>query len=66
MWRNVYFFQDYPAVVEGLDLVEEDDQITHLLRLEDAGSAEDTLSEKFSFTCTCICTCTRDCYGIAR
>ena len=37
-------FQDHPSVVEELDLVEEEDQITHLLRLEEAGNAEDILS----------------------
>jgi len=37
-------FKDYPIVSEGLDKVEEDDQITHLLRLDDAASAEDILN----------------------
>ena len=29
-------FKDNPAIVEGLDLVEEDDQFTHMLSLDDA------------------------------
>ncbi|CAI8049033.1 Pre-mRNA-splicing factor CWC22 homolog [Geodia barretti] len=37
-------FQDYPAIPEGLDLVQEDDQITHLLSLSDAHDGEDLLN----------------------
>lgn len=36
--------QDHPSVIEDLDLVEEDDQFTHMLTLEDATSVEDILS----------------------
>ena len=36
--------QDYPAIPEGLDLVQEDDQITHLLSLSDAHDGEDLLN----------------------
>jgi pre-mRNA-splicing factor CWC22 len=36
--------QDFPAVMEDLDLVEEEDQFTHLLTLEDAVNGEDILS----------------------
>ena len=32
-------------MVEDLDVVEEDDQITHLLRLDESASGEDLLSE---------------------
>jgi hypothetical protein len=38
-------FQDHVAIPEGLDLVEEEDQITHLLRLEESGTAEEMLSK---------------------
>ena len=33
------------AVPEELDLVEEDDQITHLLQLEETSNSEDILSK---------------------
>ena len=36
--------QDYPAIVEGLDLVQEDDQITHLLSLSDSHEGEEILN----------------------
>ena len=36
--------QDYPAVLEGLDLVQEEDQITHLLSLSDSHDGEDLLN----------------------
>ena len=40
-----YFsLQDHPSVLEELDLVEEEDQFTHLLTLEDAGDPENMLS----------------------
>lgn len=38
-------FRDDPAVPEGLDLVEDDDQITHETNLDDELKVEDTLSE---------------------
>ncbi|CAB4036205.1 pre-mRNA-splicing factor CWC22 homolog, partial [Paramuricea clavata] len=38
-------FKDHPSVVEELDVVDESDQITHLLRLEEAGKTEDILSK---------------------
>lgn len=39
-------FKDHVAVAEGLDIVEEDEQITHLISLEEVtpASAEDMLS----------------------
>ncbi|CAH3187244.1 unnamed protein product, partial [Porites evermanni] len=37
-------FKDHVAVPAELDLVEEEDQITHLLRLEEAGNTEDILN----------------------
>ena len=38
-------FKEHLAVGEGLDLVDEEDQITHLLSLEDELDGEDTLRE---------------------
>ncbi len=38
------------AVIDDLDLVEEADQFTHLLTLEDAGQSEDLLSKNQCFT----------------
>lgn len=38
-------FKGHEAVIESLDLVEEEDQFTHLLSLEDATDAQDVLSE---------------------
>eukprot|EP00794_Sanderia_malayensis_P017424 gene17424-19168_t len=37
-------FKDHPAVLGELDLVEEEDQITHLLRLDDDGPVDDVLN----------------------
>uniref|UniRef100_A0A8C7JE23 Pre-mRNA-splicing factor CWC22 homolog n=1 Tax=Oncorhynchus kisutch TaxID=8019 RepID=A0A8C7JE23_ONCKI len=37
-------FKDHPIVPEGLDLVEEDDQFTHMLPLEDDYNQEDILN----------------------
>eukprot|EP00731_Ephydatia_muelleri_P023620 Em0015g1203a len=37
-------FKDHPAVIPELDLVEEDDQITHLLSIEDEYDGEDALN----------------------
>ena len=37
-------FKEHPAVAEGLDLVDEEDQITHLLSLEDDLEGEEILS----------------------
>ena len=45
MFHFVYCKQDHIAVPAELDLVEEEDQITHLLRLEEAGNTEDILSK---------------------
>lgn len=36
--------QDHKAVLEELDIVDEDDQFTHMLTLEDAVNPEDVLS----------------------
>uniref|UniRef100_A0A8C9VNP5 Pre-mRNA-splicing factor CWC22 homolog n=1 Tax=Scleropages formosus TaxID=113540 RepID=A0A8C9VNP5_SCLFO len=38
-------FKDHPVISEGLDLVEEDDQFTHMLPLEDDYNPEDVLSK---------------------
>ncbi|KAF0992822.1 hypothetical protein HZS_6236 [Henneguya salminicola] len=40
-------YKDYEIIAKELDLVEEEDQITHLLRLNDQGSTEDELSMNF-------------------
>lgn len=37
-------FKDHPSVTPELDVVDESDQITHLLRLDDAGKSEDILN----------------------
>ena len=37
--------QEHPAITQELDLVEEEDQITHLLQLEEAANAEEILSK---------------------
>lgn len=37
-------FKEHPSMVPELDVVDESDQITHLLRLEDAGKTEDILN----------------------
>ncbi|WAR10249.1 CWC22-like protein, partial [Mya arenaria] len=37
-------FKDFPAILDDLDLVEEEDQFTHLLTLEDAQNPEDILN----------------------
>nr|XP_020143898.1 pre-mRNA-splicing factor CWC22 homolog [Microcebus murinus] len=37
-------FKDHPIILEGLDLVEEDDQFTHMLPLEDDYNPEDVLN----------------------
>uniref|UniRef100_A0A667WK43 Pre-mRNA-splicing factor CWC22 homolog n=1 Tax=Myripristis murdjan TaxID=586833 RepID=A0A667WK43_9TELE len=39
-------FADHPVVSAGLDLVDEDDQFTHMLPLEDEYDAEDLLSKR--------------------
>ena len=38
-------FKEHPSIVEGLDLIQDDDQITHLLSLDDEIETEDTISE---------------------
>ncbi|KAK3591689.1 hypothetical protein CHS0354_040617 [Potamilus streckersoni] len=37
-------FKDHPAVMEELDLVEEADQFTHMMMLEDANNTEDIIN----------------------
>jgi pre-mRNA-splicing factor CWC22 len=37
-------FKDHPSVVEELDIVEEDDQVTHMLALENGDNPEDGLN----------------------
>lgn len=38
-------FKDHPVIPEGLDLVDEDDQFTHMLPLDDDYNLEDVLSK---------------------
>lgn len=45
-------FKDHPIIPDGLDLVEEEDQFTHMLPLEDDYNTEDILS---TISCTSIC-----------
>lgn len=49
-------FKDHAAIIEELDVVEEEDQITHLITLDDVKqtNAEDILSKLFLFVFTCI------------
>jgi pre-mRNA-splicing factor CWC22 len=42
-------FRDHEAVIEELDLVEEEDQFTHLITLDDAKDSEDILSKFILF-----------------
>jgi hypothetical protein len=42
-------FQGHDAVIQELDLVEEEDQFTHLVTLDDAKDSEDILSKYLSF-----------------
>lgn len=38
-------FKDNPAIIEELELVEDEDQITHLLTLDEVMDSQDILSE---------------------
>lgn len=38
-------FKDHPVIPDGLDLVEEEDQFTHMLPLDDEYNSEDVLSK---------------------
>lgn len=38
-------FKDHPVIPEGLDLVDEEDQFTHMMPLEDDYNTEDVLSK---------------------
>lgn len=38
-------FKDYPALVEELDLIEEDDQFTHITTLDDKLDGQEILSK---------------------
>lgn len=38
-------FKDNPAVIEELELVEDEDQITHLLTLDEVMDSQDVLSK---------------------
>ena len=41
----VLLLQDHPSVAEGLDLIEEGDQFTHMLTLDDAVNDERMLGQ---------------------
>lgn len=45
-------FKDFPAIADGLELVEESDQYTHMLTLEENYDTEDLLSKSHSETIT--------------
>lgn len=38
-------FKDHPVIQDGLDLVDEEDQFTHMLPLDDEYNSEDILSK---------------------
>ena len=40
-------FKDHPVIPDGLDLVDEEDQFTHMMPLEDEYNTEDLLSESY-------------------
>jgi pre-mRNA-splicing factor CWC22 len=42
-------FRDHEAVSKDLDLVEEEEQFTHLITLDDAKDSEDILSKYLRF-----------------
>ncbi len=46
-------FKEHPAITEGLGLVDEDDQITHLLSLEDDLDEEQTLRKLLDVMYNC-------------
>jgi pre-mRNA-splicing factor CWC22 len=48
-------FRDHEAVMKELDLVEEEDQFTHLITLDDAKDSEDILSKFLWFVSAHIC-----------
>lgn len=57
-------FKDHPVIQDGLDLVDEEDQFTHMLPLDDEYDPEDLLSESQrqeggleepSQVCVCVC-----------
>lgn len=47
-------YKDNPSIPEGLDLVEEDEQITHRVTLDDQLQVQEGLSELLPRTC-CLC-----------
>lgn len=40
-------FKDHPVIQDGLDLVDEEDQFTHMLPLDDEYNLEDILSKPY-------------------
>lgn len=61
-------FKDHPVIPEGLDLVGEEDQFTHMLPLDDEYNTEDVLSklqkwwinwisDTHSGPCSSMCVC---------
>lgn len=51
-------FKDHPVIPEGLDLVDEDDQFTHMLPLDDEYNTEDVLSKTCKQTVESMFACT--------
>lgn len=47
-------FKDHPVIPDGLDLVDEEDQFTHMMPLEDDYNTEDILSKTYNTVDTCI------------
>ena len=45
----ITYIQEHPVIIEQLDLVEEDDQITHFVTIEEQCDPEDYLSKKYFF-----------------
>jgi hypothetical protein len=51
-------YKDNPILAEGLDLVEEDDQITHQIELEEELQVQEGLSE------CCLCIWSPQCFDL--
>lgn len=47
----MFCLQEFPSVLQELDLIEEGDQITHMMTLEDAVTGEEQLSECNIYYC---------------
>jgi pre-mRNA-splicing factor CWC22 len=56
--------QGHPATIEGLDLIEEEDQITHTLSLEEAQNPENELSSFCLIFTIIIIVCCADVFRV--